>query len=176
MIIYNLLESIIAFLLGSIPFGIIICHQMGLASPTTYGSKNIGASNVTRQNVFAGALTFLLDAAKGFIAIKLLSANPNIIFFVTAGHCYSPFLKFNGGKGVATLGGALIAALPPVAAVLMSIWAAVFSRNKVPATASLAVAFILLIYAAIGSNIWLVLSSLMIMIRHKSNVTASQKA
>ena len=77
MLIQNILEIIIAFGIGCIPFGIIVCNKMGLASPKTYGSKNIGASNVARQNILAGALTLLLDASKGYIAILLLSATPS---------------------------------------------------------------------------------------------------
>ena len=172
MLLQSILEMVIGFGIGSIPFGIIVCNQMRLASPKTYGSKNIGASNVARQNIFAGVLTLLLDASKGYLAILLLSANPYVVFAVVAGHCYSPLLKFNGGKGVATAGGALAAANPPVAIVLLSLWSISFLRNKVPATASISTSVLLLIYAVAGQSIWLALVSLMIIIRHKSTVTA----
>ena len=176
MILYTALQHVIAFGLGSIPFGIIVCQAMGLSSPKSYGSKNIGASNVARQNLKAGALTLLLDAAKGFLAVKLLASAPSIIFAVVVGHCYSPILRFNGGKGIATAGGALVAAFPAPAIVLLSLWATVFMRSRIPARASIATTILLLIYGAIGKDIWLVLTSLVILIRHIPNVRAAQPA
>ena len=168
-----ILELIIAFIMGSIPFGIIICQAMGLKNPKSYGSTNIGASNVARQNLAAGAATLLCDALKGFLAIKLLSNHDSILFAVVAGHCFSPLLSFNGGKGVATALGGVLATHPHIAYVLIFIWGTIFSRKRTPGTSSIISAVILLLYGAASKNIWLSLTSAIILIRHIPNVISS---
>ena len=170
-----ILELIIAFIIGSIPVGIIVCQAFGLKSPKTYGSTNIGTSNVARQNLSAGAITFLLDALKGFIAIKFLSHHDSITLAVVAGQCFSPLLAFNGGKGVATALGALLASHPHIAYVLMFTWGTVFSRRRVPATASIVCAALLFIYGIANSDIWLGLTSTIILMRHLPNVITTKQ-
>jgi len=106
-----------AYLLGSIPFAILVSRAMGLADPRSYGSGNIGATNVLRSgNRRAAFLTLLGDAAKGWLAVLLahvLGASVEIValvaFFAFLGHVFPVWLRFRGGKGVATAGGVLIA-------------------------------------------------------------------
>lgn len=169
------IQIIIAFLLGSIPFGILICGSLGLNSPSTYGSKNIGASNVARQNKLAGLLTLILDAAKGYIAIKICSPNDLIMLAVILGHCYSPLLNFNGGKGIATYGGSLIALNPPFAITLGMIWF-ITVLDKSPAVASLIICVITIMYGLIAKKYVLLATSLIIIYRHKSNVLQLQQS
>ena len=165
-----ILELTIAFIIGSIPAGILVCQALGLKNPKTYGSTNIGASNVARQSLTAGAITLALDALKGFLAIKFLSPHDSITLAVVAGHCFSPLLAFNGGKGVATALGAVLASHPHIAYVLIFTWATVFSRKRVPASASIFCAILLFIYGIANSNIWLGLTSAIILMRHLPNV------
>ncbi len=117
-----------AFLFGSIPFGLFISRAYGVDNLRDQGSGNIGATNVTRVVGFwpAGFLTFVLDALKGVLLIAPLYFNwvPEEVFSETSellwllglsamvGHCYSPWLKFNGGKGVATAFGVILLLAP----------------------------------------------------------------
>ena len=104
-----ILSIIIAYLLGSIPFGLIWAKIFKLGNLKDIGSRNIGATNVLRTgNKIAAFLTLLCDAGKGFVAVlcaELLTQEFTIqavCLFVFIGHCFPIWLKFKGGKGVAT--------------------------------------------------------------------------
>ena len=105
-----------AFLSGSIPFGLLLVRLAGKGDVRTQGSGNIGATNVMRAGGKAlGIATLLLDAAKGFVPVFLarqLGYQPEFLAFVAlaavAGHVFTPWLKFKGGKGVATALGAVL--------------------------------------------------------------------
>lgn len=168
------IKIIVAFFIGSLPFGIIICQGFGLNPPNTYGSKNIGASNVARQHKIAGFITLMLDAAKGYTAIKLLGAMDIILLFAVLGHCFSPLMRFNGGKGIATYGGALIALNPPLAATLGMIWVLTFVKQQKPAIASILICTVSIIYALIAHKYLLLATCLIIILRHKENVMQLQ--
>jgi glycerol-3-phosphate acyltransferase PlsY len=112
---------LIAYLLGSIPFGLIVGTLFGGKDVRTVGSGNIGATNVSRvAGPFAGMLTLFLDAAKGSAAVVLAarvtgdSATWMIIAGLCAlvGHCYPIWLEFKGGKGVATAAGIFLVLSP----------------------------------------------------------------
>lgn len=111
---------IIGFALGSVPFGVLVLHLMGGPDPRTVGSGNIGATNVTRAGGrAAGAATLVLDALKGAVpAMAFLHLQGPVPAAcagaaAVAGHCFSPWLRFRGGKGVATfLGVACVLAWP----------------------------------------------------------------
>lgn len=106
-----------AYLLGSVPFAVICSRLFGLADPRSYGSGNPGATNVLRSgNKAAAVLTLLGDGAKGWLAVFLADyfMLPNaaiglIVLAVFFGHLFPIFLKFKGGKGVATAAGVLLA-------------------------------------------------------------------
>src|SRR5207302_10760621 len=115
-----------AYLLGSIPFGLLLAKLLGGADVRKAGSGNIGATNVTRvAGPLAGILTLVFDTAKGSAAVWLAgrfteeSATWMMIaaFVVLLGHCFPVWLKFKGGKGVATALGVFLA-LCPLAAVV----------------------------------------------------------
>ncbi len=120
---FSVIAAVVAasYLLGSIPFGIPISRLFGLPDPRTIGSGNIGATNVLRSGSKPAAfLTLILDAGKGGIAVvvaRLLFGNDAAQFAALAaflGHLYPVWLGFNGGKGVATWLGTLVAlALAP---------------------------------------------------------------
>lgn len=118
--LYLALALVLAYLLGSIPFAVIVSRGFGLADPRSYGSGNPGATNVLRSgNKFAAALTLFGDAFKGWLAIFLARKfgaefgwNDNLVALIGLaaffGHLYPIFLKFKGGKGVATAAGVLL--------------------------------------------------------------------
>ncbi|TVR49264.1 MAG: glycerol-3-phosphate 1-O-acyltransferase [Rhodobacteraceae bacterium] len=133
-----------AYLLGSVPFGIVIARVMGLGDLRSLGSGNIGATNVMRTgNKVAGVLTFALDAAKGAIAVLLARAafgeDAAQIAGVAAflGHLYPVFIGFRGGKGVATYIGTAMALAWPVGLALCAIWALVFKLSRISSLAAL---------------------------------------
>ena len=113
-----------AYLLGSIPFGLLLAKLFGAADVRKSGSGNIGAANVTRvAGPLAGILTLVLDAAKGAAGVLLAaryteeSATWMMLAALAAllGHCFPVWLKFKGGKGVATALGVFLALCPPAA-------------------------------------------------------------
>jgi glycerol-3-phosphate acyltransferase PlsY len=112
---------IAAYFLGSIPFGLILAKLFGGGDVRKAGSGNIGATNVARVvGPIAGILTLLLDAAKGAVAVLLAGrlTEENATWMMVAsflalfGHCYPVWLKFKGGKGVATAAGIFLALCP----------------------------------------------------------------
>ena len=121
---YPLLAAVAAYLLGSLSFGVIVSRVMGLNDPRTFGSKNPGATNVLRSGSKAAAIvTLLLDAAKGWLPVALVTAygqpyglgegtlaGVGLAAFI--GHLYPVFFRFQGGKGVATALGVLLGFSP----------------------------------------------------------------
>jgi glycerol-3-phosphate acyltransferase PlsY len=119
--IFVLLIPVVAYLLGSIPFGLILAKLFGGTDVRKEGSGNIGATNVLRvAGPLAGILTLLLDAAKGGAAVLLAGryTNHSAMWMMIAGlaalvgHCFPIWLKFKGGKGVATAAGVYLALCP----------------------------------------------------------------
>ena len=180
---------LILYLIGSIPFAIISSKLMNLPDPRTYGSNNPGATNVLRSgNKTAAFLTLLGDSLKGFIPIMLImsivesdvSMITNIAvsyfssFFILLGHMFPIFLKFKGGKGVATSFGILFALDPRIGFSLLAIWLLVFIIFRVSATSTLAAFFLLPFFVAffLGDNfitILAVTNSLFIYFKHISS-------
>jgi glycerol-3-phosphate acyltransferase PlsY len=116
-----LLWAMIAYIIGSIPFGLILARVMGLGNLRDIGSGNIGATNVLRTgSKKAAALTLLLDGGKGAVVVLLARAYADAnaaqiaAFAVMIGHCFPVWLKFRGGKGVATFLGLLYALAWPI--------------------------------------------------------------
>lgn len=121
------LAVILGYLLGSIPFGLIIAKAAGLGDIRKVGSGNIGATNVLRTGRKDLALaTLLLDGGKGAIAVLVAFAlgwRPEVAGAAAfLGHCFPIWLKFRGGKGVATFLGAILALWPPAGAFACAIW------------------------------------------------------
>src|SRR5665213_967103 len=113
--------GVLAYLLGSIPFGLVITRLAGYGDIRNIGSGNIGATNVLRTgNKKLAALTLLLDAGKGAAAVLIAAHFGNAMASVAAmlvivGHLFPVWLRFKGGKGVATAGGVLLAYVWPAA-------------------------------------------------------------
>ncbi len=144
--------AVVSYLCGSIPFGVLFARARGVDLRAT-GSGNIGATNVARVlGKKLGAVVLLLDATKGALPVLLVRfvfaghgpyLLPAVGLAAIAGHCFSPWLYFRGGKGVATSLGVMIAADPLVAALAVLIFALLFAVFRVVSLGSLvaAVAF-----------------------------------
>src|SRR5271170_211024 len=146
-----------AYLLGSIPFGLLMGKLFGAADVRKAGSGNIGATNVARvAGPLAGILTLLLDAAKGALAVILaarLSEQSSTWMMIAGlcaliGHCYPIWLGFRGGKGVATAAGVFLVLCPPafLGAIILFVLVIVYWRYVSLGSISAAAAMPLLIY------------------------------
>jgi len=136
--------GLVAYMIGSIPFGVVVARVMGLGDLRAIGSGNIGATNVMRTgNKAAGVLTFVLDAGKGAIAAlvawALLGEDAAQAAALAAflGHLYPVYLGFKGGKGVATFIGTALALAWPIALGVCAIWALVFKLSRISSLAAL---------------------------------------
>jgi len=177
------LYLILAYLIGSLPFAVIVSKAFGLADPRSFGSGNPGATNVLRSgNKAAAVLTLLGDAAKGWLAMavvaKVGAGSTAVVLAGLAaflGHLFPVFLKFKGGKGVATAIGVLIgldgwvalgAALTWLATALVTRYsslAAIFAALVAPALA--------LANHGIGAVSFVVgTMCLLLIVRHKTNL------
>ncbi len=159
----SLLLILIAYLIGSIPFSIIISKIMRLPDPRSYGSKNPGTTNILRSgSKVATVITLFGDISKGWIPVylsKIFISNQSVEFLVIIsiasfiGHIYPIFLKFKGGKGVATAFGVLIAIQPIVAFITLLTWLTIAFFLCYSSLASLVSAFLVPIYYILGSGI-----------------------
>src|SRR5271169_1409997 len=149
--------AVAAYLLGSIPFGLLLGKLFGASDVRKAGSGNIGATNVARvAGPVAGVLTLLLDAAKGALAVILaarLSEQSSTWMMIAGlcaliGHCYPIWLGFRGGKGVATAAGVFLVLCPPafLGAIILFVLVVIYWRFVSLGSMSAAAAMPLLIY------------------------------
>ena len=183
------LTPLIAYRLGSIPFGLLIVKALGGPDIRAIGSGNIGAANVTRNaGKFAGILTLVLDAGKGYAAVWFAAhyTHGNIRWMMIAavcaivGHMFPIWLGFKGGKGVATGLGVFVPICWQAVAAGVVLWLAVviFWRYSSLGSISAAVAlplFVYLLYApgrapSQDLTIGTVVISLLVLIRHRPNI------
>ncbi|MDQ7988170.1 MAG: glycerol-3-phosphate 1-O-acyltransferase PlsY [Candidatus Dactylopiibacterium sp.] len=179
---------VLAYLIGSIPFAIVVSRLMGLSDPRSFGSGNPGATNVLRSgNKKAAALTLLGDAAKGWLVVWLaktyaaplgLSALDLgwLAVAVFLGHVFSLFLRGRGGKGVATALGVLLGIAPLLGLAVLGVWVvtAVVSRYSSLAAVAAAVAAPALTTWITRSEAWTTAVMIMVVVliwRHKDNIT-----
>ena len=146
--------AVLSYLLGSIPFGLLITRLMGLGDLRQIGSGNIGATNVLRTgNKAAAAATLILDAAKGAVAVLLArklvgeDAAQVAALFSFLGHIFPVWLRFRGGKGVATFLGTLLALDWRVGLACCATWALAAAITRISSLAALT--------AAAMSTLWL---------------------
>ncbi|MHB8875336.1 MAG: glycerol-3-phosphate 1-O-acyltransferase PlsY [Myxococcaceae bacterium] len=147
------------YLAGSVPFGVVITRMLGRADPRESGSGNIGATNVARvAGKKLGVLVLLLDASKGavpvLVAIRLLPESPwihaGVGLAAFLGHVFPVWLRFHGGKGVATALGVFGVLLPLAAVFGFVVYAAIFLTTRVASLASLAGSVV-----AVGSSFFI---------------------
>lgn len=184
---------LLSYLLGSIPFAVVVSRLMGLQDPRSFGSGNPGATNVLRTgNKKAAVLTLLGDAAKGSAAVWLAAyatrtfglpvgivATCAVAVFL--GHVYSFFLKFKGGKGVATALGVLLAIEPWLALAVVLAWLLVAYASRYSSLASIiSAALAPLLYVLGGNVVWrmhpsiafaILLIAAVVLYRHKENIS-----
>lgn len=175
------LWAVIGYLLGSIPFGMVLARVMGLGNLREIGSGNIGATNVLRTgNKTAAALTLLLDGAKGAVAVLLArhlageDAAQLAGLMAFLGHCYPLWLGFRGGKGVATFLGILLALVWPVGVASCLTWLVGAAVTRVSSMAALLAAALStgwMILLGPGGTLTLgVVLTLLIFWRHRGNI------
>lgn len=176
-----ILWAALGYLMGSIPFGMVIARVMGLGNLRNIGSGNIGATNVLRTgNKAAAALTLLLDAAKGAVAVLLARVlageDAAQIAALTAfiGHCFPVWLGFRGGKGVATFIGLWLALDWRVGLACCATWlvaVAIWRISSVGALAAAALSTTWIMLLTDGSTFILgIVLTLLIYWRHSANL------
>ncbi len=170
----------LGYLLGSIPFGLILTRLAGKGDVRSIGSGNIGATNVLRTGSKGpAAATLLLDTARGAAAIYLgricCSGYDNVAAAgALIGHLYPVWLKFKGGKGVATFLGVLIPLLPAAAAIYAAVWILLLLTIRISSGAGMAAAISAPISAVIFSRSdlfpMLLGFALLILWKHRTNI------
>ncbi len=178
---------VLAYLLGSLSFAVIVSKAMRLDDPRSYGSGNPGATNVLRSgNKRAAILTLLLDALKGVVAVLLAGGLADRLGYgdgtvalcglaAFLGHLYPVFFRFQGGKGVATAAGVLLALNPGVGLASLGTWLAVALLTRYSSLAALVTALLAPLYT------WLLhgdarrvaavaVMSLLLVWRHRANI------
>jgi len=179
--------ALAAYLLGSIPFGLLLARLRGVEIRRV-GSGNIGATNVWRcVGKTEGGITFLLDALKGYAGAALMPLLLGLgdrqgavllgACFAVVGHNFPVFLRFRGGKGVATSVGALLGVAPAAVGVGVAVWLAVLLASRFVSLASMAAALAIAVFVWVfrAPNELLrpvALSALaaLAVLRHKSNI------
>ncbi len=175
------LVAVMGYLLGSVPFGLVITRLLGLGDVRKIGSGNIGATNVLRTgNKGAAAATLILDAAKGAVAVLIgrvaLGEDAAQLAGLCAflGHLFPVYLGFKGGKGVATFLGILLALSWPVGLGACATWlvvAVVLRISSVAALMSAALSSLWLLPAGQGHMFFLVIVlTVLIYLRHWPNI------
>ena len=176
-----LLWAVLGYLLGSIPFGIVITRAMGLGNLREIGSGNIGTTNVLRTGSKGAALaTLLLDGAKGAVAALLARAMAGedaaqiAGLMAFAGHCFPVWLGFRGGKGVATFLGLLLALAWPVGIAACATWLVTALIARISSLSALMAAALAPVWIMVlGHGEMLILSLILggiIFWRHKDNI------
>ncbi|MDO8881394.1 glycerol-3-phosphate 1-O-acyltransferase PlsY [Pseudotabrizicola sp.] len=176
-----LLTAALSYLLGSIPFGIVITRALGLGDLRKIGSGNIGATNVLRTgNKPAALATLLLDAGKGGIAVLFARAlvGPDAAqvagLFSFLGHLFPVWLGFKGGKGVATFLGTLIALAWPVGVAACATWAVTAAISRISSLSALVAAALTPVWLAVLGYPQMTLLAIalgaLIFARHSTNI------
>ena len=174
---------VVGYLLGAIPFGIVVSKAMGLPDPRTAGSKNIGFTNVLRvSGKTAGILTLVGDMGKGWLvgwaAMQWLNIESYIMIVALSpilGHLFSPFLGFKGGKGVATAVGVVLGLSPPIGLLLLLIWLGAVAIWRYSSGGALAAFACLPIVAIVNEQrqeflVFSLIVTGLIWIKHKENI------
>ena len=191
-VVYSVLAVLAAYLLGSLSFAVIVSRAMGLNDPRTYGSKNPGATNVLRSGSKAAAVvTLLLDAVKGWLPVVLVRwfgepwglgdftlALVGLAAFL--GHLWPVFFRFEGGKGVATALGVLLAFEPLLALTTLLTFAIIVIFFRYVSLASIVAAVFAPAYYLLGDGVaWtasgyktlaLMAMGVLLIWRHRENI------
>ena len=183
-----------AFLCGSIPFGLLLVKLAGKGDVRAHGSGNIGATNVSRVGGKGlGIVTLLLDILKGFLPVFIakkvgLGENSLAVLALVAvlGHVFTPWLKFQGGKGVATALGVIIAFEPqlmilPMSTFILGLWLTRHvSLGSILAAAMVPLQFLMIAFTLFGPPDWrmvfpLVILAILVIWKHRENIQRLQE-
>ena len=191
--LYSSAAVLLAYLLGSLSFAVIVSRVMGLKDPRSYGSNNPGATNVLRSGSKGAAVaTLLLDGLKGWLPVVLIKwfgkdygledgtlAAAGFAAFV--GHLFPVFFKFKGGKGVATAAGVLFGVDWLLGLATLVTWVLVAYFSRYSSAASMASAAFSPLFYLMGDRVWwyaersillaIFLMSMLLVARHKDNIT-----
>ena len=190
--LYSIAAVVLAYLMGSLSFAIIVSRLMGLKDPRSYGSNNPGATNVLRSgNKMAAVATLLLDGLKGWLPVMLVKwfgqdygledgTIAAVAFAAFLGHLYPVFFKFQGGKGVATAAGALLGIEWLLGLATLATWLIIAYFTRYSSLASVAsAAFAPLFYLLGNRGPWymersilmaIFMIGLLLVIRHRENI------
>ena len=172
---------LVAYLIGSIPFGLLGKFFFKIEDPRTFGSKNIGATNVLRSgNKKAAAFTLFFDMFKGFIAVFISSFIDNDLVYlailsVVFGHIFPIYLLFKGGKGVATFLGALVSYSAIVGSLTLLSWITVFYFTRKSSVAGISAIILSNLFLFVfcdntSVKFSLLLLSIFILYKHSENI------
>lgn len=175
-----------SYLIGAIPTAYLVVRWLKRIDVRTVGSGNVGATNVTRAaGLWAGLAVFCIDLSKGLVAVLVLapwllrplssSAQLACGLCAVTGHVFSVFLKFSGGKGVATTIGVLVGTMPMVAGICLMVWGICFAVWRYVSVGSMAaIAVLPILQAATGQTAaQIVLGTalaLLVIVKHRSNL------
>lgn len=174
---------LLSFVVGSIPFGYIIGKLKGI-DVREHGSGNVGATNVARvAGKRYGLIVLVLDALKGILPVLLARLLLFSVFdtllvalLCILGHCFSPFLGFKGGKGVATSFGAFLVVSPTITMLSFLIFLIVFFTTRFVSLGSIfaVISYVILFYFFKSPNFFsdliVIICAMLIIVRHKSNI------
>ncbi len=184
----TLIFTIVAYLIGSISFAVVMSRAFGISDPRTYGSKNPGATNVLRSgNKKAAIATLIGDGAKGWFAVWLALRLADrygvdetgialVAIAVFLGHLWPVFFRFIGGKGVATALGVLLGIHPLLGLAVLATWLLVAYVSRYSSLAALVAAVLAPVYygIALGADVILaaiVVMSALLLYRHAGNIS-----
>ncbi|SAK70127.1 glycerol-3-phosphate acyltransferase PlsY [Caballeronia hypogeia] len=187
-----LIVAVVSYLIGSISFAVVVSHAMGLADPRSYGSGNPGATNVLRTgNKKAAILTLIGDAFKGWLPVwavvhfggsfgwdpaTITTATALAAIAVFLGHLYPIFFKFQGGKGVATAAGVLLAIHPALGLATLLTWIIIAFFFRYSSLAALVAAvfapfFQVFLFGPSRISLAVLAMSLLLIWRHRGNIS-----
>ena len=177
------LMAMAGYMLGAIPFGVVVSKAMGLPDPRTVGSKNVGFTNVLRvSGKKAGILTLIGDMGKGWVmgwaAMHWLTDERFIMLVALSailGHIFSLFLNFKGGKGVATALGAVLGLSPSIGLLLLLIWLGAVAIWRYSSGGALAAFGCFPVVAIVNEQrqeffVFSLIVSTLIWLKHKDNI------
>ncbi|AQG99510.1 glycerol-3-phosphate acyltransferase [Burkholderia sp. KK1] len=187
-----LIVAVASYLIGSISFAVVVSHAMGLADPRSYGSGNPGATNVLRTgNKKAAILTLIGDAFKGWLPVWIVAhfgasfgldaagintATALAAIAVFLGHLYPVFFKFQGGKGVATAAGVLLAIHPVLGVATLLTWLIIAFFFRYSSLAALVAAvfapfFQVFLFGPSRVSLAVLAMSALLIWRHRANIS-----
>jgi len=190
---YSIVATLLAYLLGSLSFAVIVSKLMGLSDPRSYGSKNPGATNVLRSGSKPAAIaTLLLDGLKGWLPVVLVKwfgtdyglgdgTMAAVGFAAFLGHLYPVFFQFKGGKGVATAAGVLLGVSWVLGVATLATWVIIAFFSRYSSLASLVSAAFAPLYYLFGDReAWYVDKAMLLVMfaisallvyRHRENIS-----